>query len=771
MRVLLAACLLFASMAATAAPPRVALVYSAWGGYAFREEMDAHLNGLGLRFDKFENRDAARLAARLDEFDMVVSCGVGNYDNPQDMGAFRAEWLRFLERGGALVITDASYGSVLDQWVNRLGPDVALSSAACAHPADAAGLLDLRCDPRDALLHTPHDLARLLPGKANIWAHMTGVGPGWRRLVNCPDGGCLYAAREVGKGLLVVTSFYSFKGVGDGPLVAALLDNIRARTAALRLGLQVTRFDVGPARPGRRTVALAIRNTAARPLDARLQLLVTEGSEPAREACSRTVRLPGGSAAELRLPCTVASRGRCRIEALVNGAPLIDRSQDIPAAVALTMPLRSVGPATPRLPFSAAFAPDGGVDLAACTAELLVDGRRVWRKAGPGEGVSATIGAASLKPGEHRAVLRLRSASGVLGEAEARFTTFGPGVAFCRPDGTLLVGGKPFFPFGWYHVSWPFTTRERLDFLRDVAAGGFNAVHAGVKQADEWVEFLDEAQRLGVKVGTEFGVEPLGVIQRFKGHPAVLTWNPGDEPDGQGVTPDEMARRMAVYKAADPGHPVYMTLCVPSTYRLYAAAADVLAPDPYPIPSAPLGSVTTSLRAARQAGAPYGHPVWGILQCFGYAGGPWRVPTFEECRCMTYLALVAGVKGILYYTYADTSFKVTEHPALWADMKTLPAELKAMEPFLLEGALTELPTGSPDLYAAQWRMGRRTMLCVVNSSQKEARAVAVKAAGRLTGGARNLVPGRPWSLALAGNSVRGTLQPMEVAVCEVGPAP
>ena len=322
-------------------------------------------------------------------------------------------------------------------------------------------------------------------------------------------------------------------------------------------------------------------------------------------------------------------------------------------------------------------------------------------------------------------------------------------------------------PFGWYHVSWSFSTQERLGFLRDVAAGGFNAVHAGIKQADEWAEFLDEAQRLGVKVCTEFGLDPLPIIRRYRDHPAVLTWNPGDEPDGQGVAPAEMARRMDGYKAADPTHPVYMTLCVPATYKLYAACADVLAPDPYPIPIAPLSMVYTSLRSARLACAPYGHPVWGILQCFGYTGGTWRVPTFEECRCMTYLALAAGVKGIIYYTYADPGFNVTQHPELWSGMKTLPAEMKVLEPFLLGGKLTELESGAPDVYASQWRLGKRTLICVVNSSQKESRSVSIRLKGPVGTRALAALPGQPWDMTLEGSTIVGQMQPLQVSVCEV----
>jgi hypothetical protein len=81
------------------AAPKVAVMYSAWSGNAFQQEFDSHLQALGWTYEKFENKDVAQWIGRLDEFDLVISTSVGNYENPQDMAPHKDAWLKFLNRG------------------------------------------------------------------------------------------------------------------------------------------------------------------------------------------------------------------------------------------------------------------------------------------------------------------------------------------------------------------------------------------------------------------------------------------------------------------------------------------------------------------------------------------------------------------------------------------------------------------------------------------------------------------------------------------------
>ena len=304
----------------------------------------------------------------------------------------------------------------------------------------------------------------------------------------------------------------------------------------------------------------------------------------------------------------------------------------------------------------------------------------------------------------------------------------------------------------------------------EVAAAGYNTVHASLKQLDEWDAFLAEAEKLNVKVITEFGVDMTAAITRYRGRKAVLAWNPGDEPDGGGVPPEVMLERHNRIKDADADVPTYMTLCVPAAYARYAGMAEVIAPDPYPIRYSASSTVPvfTMIRQAVVTATPLGRPIWAIPQAFGYARekNSWRVPTFAEERNMTYLALLAGAKGLVYYTYRDNGFDMRENSALWEGMKTLPAEIAALHPFLLEGQRVVLETGQKDVFAGHWAAAGRHVLCVVNGAAED-REVSLPLPAGVKGQAVDLFPVYPAGLEVRDAALAGPLKPLAVAVCEI----
>ena len=131
-----------------------------------------------------------------------------------------------------------------------------------------------------------------------------------------------------------------------------------------------------------------------------------------------------------------------------------------------------------------------------------------------------------------------------------------------RDDHVLLENGQPFFPFGFYNVSWTIPAEERLAMVRDVAKWGYNAVHVGMRNdeydGDGYGAFLDECAKLGIRVITEFDIgRAESVIRKYCGKAAVMGWNPGDEPAPKGITPQEMFRRYDTFKQIDPDHIAY----------------------------------------------------------------------------------------------------------------------------------------------------------------------------------------------------------------------
>ena len=66
-------------------------------------------------------------------------------------------------------------------------------------------------------------------------------------------------------------------------------------------------------------------------------------------------------------------------------------------------------------------------------------------------------------------------------------------------------------------------------------------------------------------------------------------------------------------------------------------------------------------------------PLYAIAQAFDWYAfrdavpgeTRFRVPTHEELKCMTYLALAQPVDGLLFYTFASGKWFLPDHPDLW----------------------------------------------------------------------------------------------------------
>ncbi len=339
MKVLFPYLLLLLASCAWCAGPKVATVYSSWGDYAFKHELDAPLAQLGWQQEAFENTRLTELSERLAEFDFVVTSGVANYEHTVDMAPFRKQWLDWLAAGGVLLITDASYGSVLDSWLNTFGPDYALGSTQClalTKPGPESRQVKFA---EGSLLTCPKDLrAGLEQAMDRIWAHLEPLqSQGWTTLATCADGKPLMVERHVGKGLLVVTSFYRFAEGNSPALAQGLLENLQLAALAARGGLELTEFELPPLAPGPIVIKLGLRNLAEVSRTVIAQARVGgEGEYTPQERIEAT--LAPGESRTLELPSVAGKRGQALLRVLVTDekdATLLQwsRPMEIPPAI------------------------------------------------------------------------------------------------------------------------------------------------------------------------------------------------------------------------------------------------------------------------------------------------------------------------------------------------------------------------------------------------------------------------------------------------------
>ena len=126
---------------------------------------------------------------------------------------------------------------------------------------------------------------------------------------------------------------------------------------------------------------------------------------------------------------------------------------------------------------------------------------------------------------------------------------------------------------------------------------------------------------------------------------------------------------------------------------------------------------------------------------------------------MSYLALMAGVKGIIYYTYYDNGFDILKDPDLLEAAKTFPIELRGLIPFLLDGKGELLSEDADGVYAMAWTLGAERRLVAVNASDKEAKVSLPFAGGQVLYGA-------PRDMRTEGGSVSFTIPPLERVVMQ-----
>lgn len=343
-------------------------------------------------------------------------------------------------------------------------------------------------------------------------------------------------------------------------------------------------------------------------------------------------------------------------------------------------------------------------------------------------------------------------------------------------DATIIVDSRPFFPFGFYHVSFYLTANQRIKAIRDIAAAGFNTIHASCSKLDDYGAFLDEAKRLGIYVITEFkGTNPIAVVRQFKDKPAVLGWSIADD-GGDHQSSAQILNLHRQVKAADPKHLTYISVSGWSkNWAGYAHVADLIGGQSYPI-GYPFGNQPKGLpndlsevnyvfNLARAEADKRNRPVIANLQTFNWSGQRW--PTADEVYNMTYQALLAGVKGILFYTYDDGESRIRDNPDVWNRVKSMVPEINKLSPVLLEGTLTKLDTQVDDLFAGQWTHGSSVYVVVLSTSPTKTRQVSITIPARAKGSAQPLFRERPSGMVFENGKLSGLIKPGDVHVYQL----
>lgn len=358
-----------------------------------------------------------------------------------------------------------------------------------------------------------------------------------------------------------------------------------------------------------------------------------------------------------------------------------------------------------------------------------------------------------------------------------RHQVMGQSKSAIRKDGTILLNGKPHFPFGFYHVSWIDDRRGKVQ-LGDLKAHinkGFNLIHPNLNPSKQTSRFLDLAENNGVNVIVELHWPTKdNAIRKMKQHQAILGWNIADDfnwpAKNPKYSPRQLKGRHDAVKAIDSDHVTFGAAIGHTSVELKKFAAmhsvDIIGIESYPI-----GNVSDA-KALQQNINYFKHAFEATKECNGvsvmtilqtFAWEDERYPNAEELRNMLYGSLVYQSKGIVGYAFYDGGKTIVEEePGLWNELSALKKEVDQIAPALMDGKHSFLST-SDGIFAACWEHQRFLYVIALNTDRTGTKKVSLE----LPTGYVDLRPvfnSRPNGLTVSLGKLKGDIEPADVHV-------
>jgi hypothetical protein len=341
--------------------------------------------------------------------------------------------------------------------------------------------------------------------------------------------------------------------------------------------------------------------------------------------------------------------------------------------------------------------------------------------------LTAELDAAGLAPGRY--LLRTELLDGG-GAVTARHTDYRVVKVPARAREKMTVwydegnvahfGGKPTFVLGLYTTSGYSTSRSSYAAgaegwgIERMAQAPINLLinyHLGRAPIPALGVYMDELHSRGIRYlqtvnfyhqqngqyrqieypAARQGEDELNrwVARTLGAHPGLAGFYVMDEQSAEMVP--IVFRQYRALAAAAPGSVTYGVLGDGKEGQapLWRDALDVMGLDPYPIvkPSGQndLAMVGEWTRLGQEA-VKRSRPVWMVLQYFPLtAAGGW--PTEAELRTMSWMAIVEGARGLLYWSFGEKGLAWVKDPRTreqkWAELVRVTKEIKALEPVLL----------------------------------------------------------------------------------------
>ncbi len=359
--------------------------------------------------------------------------------------------------------------------------------------------------------------------------------------------------------------------------------------------------------------------------------------------------------------------------------------------------------------------------------------------------------------------------------------------------GFIRLNGERFFPYGFY-------LEEKRDFsdlrqnIKTIGEAGFNIAFVEPNDNARISQVFDEAERQNVKliytpakyIVEYFGLDSLVNLISSLGiqnESSLFGYNLADDVrdgkmTGQPTDARDIKRFHDAFKQTDPDHLTMVAIGGGTDSTIWDQRRwDVGGYQSYPSNGgSPLSFVYEGMKRGVTESKQLGQSPVGLLQTFNWdKGSAQRLPTPSEFRNMLYQALVAGVKGVIYYTYDKENLGIESDPVLWQAAQASVGEIETLRPFLLYGKRRFKNLGN-NLWMASWEYQNELVATVVYTGEYrsffdpdqntfDTRSFSWKLpSGYTSRKAENLFPDYPTSIANQNGTASGSIRLLDVQV-------
>ena len=353
-----------------------------------------------------------------------------------------------------------------------------------------------------------------------------------------------------------------------------------------------------------------------------------------------------------------------------------------------------------------------------------------------------------------------------------------------RSDGVMLLNGEPFFPIGYYAEG--FNTLASINYAANsMAAAGFNMVfneHDIEVSNAEFGSYLDNCASKGIyniisfyDNSTAVDAKMSSFIPAFKNKPSVAVWGIADDSGIRG-TEEEIIRKHNLATLLDPNHITFQATNagiikegpVSKVGMSGTQVYNIFNPNDNRLDGYQGWEYITKCvnKCTTNSKVPFGIPQAFINgSTFPNTQG-YTFPTAAQCDAQSYFNIVAGMKGLIFYTFQDyygSTINVSQ-PDYWNASSRVANEIQGtLKNVILNGTRTTVADQINHIYYSKWLYNNETYIIAVNVDLVS-HAISIPVNGNTL---TKVFSYRNGNMSLSNNNLSGNLNSLDVQIYKI----